>query len=813
LKEGRPVTPGAAGAVDPPELALLLDEAVQCHEAGRLPQAEALYRRVLAANPNHAHALHLLGLAAHQSGRTEAAAELIGRAIAINGAVADFHNNLGGVLQLLGRFDRAARAYRRAVALEPGLVEAHYNLGKSEYLRGDREAAIASYRRALALRPDEPELHNNLATALHERGDHAEAETHYRRSLELRPDSAEGHANLAMALYAQVRLDEAIEEYRRALALNPDFAQAHNNLGNALLAQGEHDAALDHYRRALALNPDAAEGYCNIGFALNEQGNAAEAIGWCEQALACNPGFAEAHNNLANALYACGREDEAIAGYRQAIALKPDLPEPHYSLANALNGQGLIAEAIASVERFVLLRPGFFEARAQLSYLRTQACNWHDYAADAVGLLNLVRQRIPAVNPFMLLSRAGATPADQLLCAQTHGARFAKMKPAFDHPPRPAGRRIRLGYLSQDLREHAIAHLIAELIERHDRAAFEVVAYSYGADDGSDIRRRHAAGFDRFVDICAVSDEDAARRIHEDGIDILLDVNGYSGRPRSRIPALRPAPVQVNYLGYAGTMGVGFIDYIVVDPVIVPADRQTFFTEQLVQLPYCYQPNDTTRPLAPAPSREAAGLPEHGFVFCSFNNSYKINPAVFDIWMRLLRAVPGSVLWLLSANSLVEGNLRREAAARGVAADRLVFAPRLPQAEHLGRHRLADLFLDTFPYTAHTTASDALWAGLPLLTMAGTTFPGRVAAGLLHATGLSELVTASAAEYEAKALQLARDPGRLAQLRYRLAEGRSSIPLFDMARYTHHLETAYRRMWETWQGGKPPAPIAITVDE
>lgn len=812
LKQGRPVAAGAMAPADPPELAMLLDEAMHHHQAGRLGEAEALYRRALAASPNHAHALHLLGTAAWQAGRNEEAAELIGRAIAINGAVPDFHNNLGGVWMLLGRFDRAVRCYQRAVALQPGLVEAQFNLGKSLYLCGNREAAAAAYREALSLRPNEADIRNNLATALHELGRPSEAEPHFRQVVEQRPQIAEFHCNLAMALYAQARIDEAIEEYRLALQLKPDFAEALNNLGNALLARGEHEAALDHYRRALALTPGAAQGYCNIGFALNELGDPAAAIGYCREALARDPDFAEAHNNLGNALHACGREEEAIAHYRRATELKPLLPEPHYSLANALNGRGHIAEAIVSLERFVRLRPNFVDGLAQFSYLRTQACDWRGYDEDEAGLLNLARQNIAGVNPFMLLSRPGATPADQLACARKYGELFAALAPAFEHPPRPPGGRIRLGYLSQDFREHATSYLIAELIERHDRAGFETIAYAYGPDDGSAIRRRIAAGFDRFVDLTESSDRDAAGRIHADAVDILIDVNGYAGRPRSRIPALRPAPVQVNYLAYAGTMGVPFIDYIVVDPVTVPADQQPFFAERLAQLPYCYQPSDTTRQIAPAPSRTAAGLPEQGFVFCSFNNSYKLNPAVFDIWMRLLRQLPDSVLWLLEANPLVPGNLRREAAARGVAPDRLVFAPRLAPAEHLGRHALASLFLDTFPYNAHTTASDALWAGLPLLTVAGATFPGRVAASLLQAIGLPELVAAAPAEYEALALQLARDPAQLAQLRQRLAEARSRTPLFDMARYTRDLEAAYRTMFERWQEGQPPAPILAGGD-
>jgi predicted O-linked N-acetylglucosamine transferase (SPINDLY family) len=379
----------------------------------------------------------------------------------------------------------------------------------------------------------------------------------------------------------------------------------------------------------------------------------------------------------------------------------------------------------------------------------------------------------------------------------------------FQHHAAPRAGRLRVGYLSSDFYDHATAYLMAELVERHDRDRFEVYGYSYGADPGGDMRARLVSAFERFTDIDALAHRDAAARIRADDIDILVDLKGHTHRARPKILAFRPAPVQVNYLGYPGTMGAPFIDYIIADDFIVPRDRQMLFAEKLAYLPDCYQPNDTQRDIAATPSRVECGLPAQGFVFCGFNNSFKITPAFFAIWMRLLQQVPGSVLWLLESNALVRRNLTAAAVTAGVDPARLVFAPILPHGQHLARHRVADLFLDTLPCNAHTTASDALWAGLPVLTCVGETFAGRVAGSIVRAAGLPELVTTSPRDYEALALKLAHEPARLNDIRSRLGAGRENLPLFDMAKRTRDLESIYARMAEIWRSGQPAAPITL----
>jgi predicted O-linked N-acetylglucosamine transferase (SPINDLY family) len=369
---------------------------------------------------------------------------------------------------------------------------------------------------------------------------------------------------------------------------------------------------------------------------------------------------------------------------------------------------------------------------------------------------------------------------------------------------------MRIAYLSADFRRHATAYLIAELIERHDRERFEIIGLSYGPDDRSDMRARLAGAFDRFVDVRTSSDEAIARLIERSRVDIAVDLMGHTQFARPAILAFRPAPIQAAYLGFPGTTGADFIDYVIADPIVAPFELQPCFTEKIVHLPECYQVNDSARKIATRiPTREEFGLPAEGFVFCCFNTSWKIAPAMFEVWLRLLRAVPGSVLWLLRDNADAERNLRREAAARGADPSRLVFADRLGPEQHLARHRLADLFLDTLPYNAHTTASDALWAGLPLLTCRGETFAARVAASLLESVGLPELVTTSLGDYETLALELATDDQLRRQLRQRLEGNRLTHPLFDTQRFRRHIEAAYQTMWELWQRRESPRSFSV----
>jgi predicted O-linked N-acetylglucosamine transferase (SPINDLY family) len=522
------------------------------------------------------------------------------------------------------------------------------------------------------------------------------------------------------------------------------------------------------------------------------------------------PDKPEAHRDLGEVLAHLDRLDEAAASYRRALDLDPAYAPAYRNLGNVLKTQGKLGEAIACFERAVALDPDDGDTLASWFRERQNICDWSGYSENDAKVRRAIGKQPSILAPFTLLALSSSAE-EQLACSRQTAAKIAARGTVLP-PAKPGlGQRIRLGYLSADFRSHAVGFLIAGLIERHDRRRFEVIGYSCGPDDGSAIRSRIAGAFDRFVDVRDMSQPLAAERIHADAVDILVDLTGYTAHGRTAILAHRPAPIQVNYLGYPGTMGADFFDYIIVDRFLVPMEQQPFYTERLVQVPNCYQPNELGQQVADRmPSRVECGLPEQGFVFCCFNTSYKLTPTFFDVWMRLLNAVPGSVLWLVAPNPFAKDNLQQEAVHRGVAAERLVFATPAARPEYLARLALADLFLDTLPYNAGATASDALWAGLPVLTCSGETYVGRMAGALLTAAELPHLITSSLEDYERLALQMATEPGLLTGLRQRLIWNRSAVPLFDIARFTRDLEAAYQQMWGTWKTGRPPAAFAVS---
>jgi predicted O-linked N-acetylglucosamine transferase (SPINDLY family) len=472
-------------------------------------------------------------------------------------------------------------------------------------------------------------------------------------------------------------------------------------------------------------------------------------------------------------------------------------------------------EAAQEYAKALRVAPDYPLARGSMFDSRVQCCDWREFERDAESIVNAVEAGKLCVTPFVFLAVSGSTRA-QLRCAQTYvEARYPAASAVVFKGDGYAHGRIRVAYLSGDLRQHAVSYLMAGTLEQHDRSRFETIAISFRPEDAGEIGKRVRNAFDRFVDVSAKSDLEVAQLMRELEIDIAIDLMGITGDNRTGIFAHRPAPVQVSYLGFPGTMGAPYIDYVLADNYVIPAEHRAGYAEQVVHLPDSFQANDATREIAEkTPTRGEAGLPERGFVFCCFNNSYKITPRLFDVWMRLLLSVDGSVLWLLGDRASVASNLRREAAARGVDPGRLVFAPRLSYAEHLARYRLAGLFLDTLPFNAGTTASDALWAGLPVLTCSGEAYAARMAGSLLHAVGLPELVTHTPDDYEALALKLATDAGLLAGIRAKLAENRTTHPLFDTERFTRHLESAYTTMWERHQRGEPPASFAVqAIDE
>jgi predicted O-linked N-acetylglucosamine transferase (SPINDLY family) len=732
--------------------------------------------------------------------RNLAPAAPVGPSALLNQAVA-FHRN--------GQLAQAEQLYRQVLQAQPRHFDGLHLLGVVRHQRGEYADAVRQIRAALKINPGSAAANNNLGAALKELGRHGEALESYDRAIAIQPDYAEAFNNRGLALVALKRFAEALGSCDRAVALRPDFAEAFNSRGLTLAELERLAEAIESYDRAIALRPDFAEAISNRAAALNGLQRFTEALACCEKAIALKPDFAEVFYNRGNALHALKRFTAAIGDYDRAIALRHDYADAFYNRGTALVELKQLEPALASYHRAFALAPELDYLRGDRLHVKMHLCDWSDLDADCADLDAALRKGKRASSPFPLLATR-ASAQTQLACARRFIAvRHPGAEPLWRGERYHHGR-IRLAYVSADFRDHPVSSLAAGLFETHDRSRFEVVGLSFGPDDPSETRSRLKAAFDRFIDVQDRSDRDAASLLRELEVDIAVDLMGLTADGRPGIFAARPGPVQVNYLGYAGTMGADYIDYLIADRFVVPPDQHANFAEKVVYLPDSFQANDATRRISEStPSRAEAGLPDHGFVFGCFNNAFKITPDVFDVWMRLLGATEGSVLWL-SAGGSARDNLRCEAAHRGIAADRLIFAPRTPLMEdHLARYRLADLFLDTLHFNAHTTASDALWAGLPVLSCAGATYAGRVAGSLLHAVGLPELVAHSLGDYEALALRLAREPALLASFRQRLARHRRTFPLFDTTRFTRHLEAAYTAMWERQQRGEPPQSFAV----
>ncbi|MFO1322777.1 MAG: tetratricopeptide repeat protein [Burkholderiales bacterium] len=711
-----------------------------------------------------------------------------------------------------GRLDEAERAYLAVVAVAPMHFPSLHMLGVISAQRGRFAEARQRLAQALQVMPQSAEAHSDLGSVLKLMGLPEEALQSFARALAVRPDFVEALGNRAAVETELGRFADALATCDRVLALNAQWPDGWNNRGVALQGLARHGEALASFERALELRPGAPVALHNRAAALLALGRPADALESCERALARAPDYADALVTRGVALHELARHEEAIASFDRALTLRPRFAKALQNRGVALSFLRRHDEAARDLAAALALDASLPFADGALLRSRLQCCAWADFDSLRDRVVRGVRGGAPVCDPSTFLAVADA-PGDALACAQIWARRLPAPSPLW-RGERYGHDRIRVAYLSADLREHATAYLLAEVLERHDRSRFDVTAVSWGPAETSAMRARLVAAVERFVDVEGRGDEDVAKWLRAQEIDIAVDLKGYTFQGRPGILAHRPGPVQVSYLGYPGTLGMPHADYVIGDATVIPEGAEADYRESVIRLPDSYQPNDRQRAIAEStPARSALGLPARGFVFCSFNNTYKIVPEQFAGWMRLLREVEGSVLWLLEGNPLVSGNLRREAQARGVAGSRLVFAPRLPPAEHLARHRQADLFLDTLPCNAHTTASDALWAGLPVVTCLGRTFAGRVAGSLLRAAGLPELVTASAADYEALALRLARRPDELAALREKLSAHRLTCALFDSGRYVRHLESAYETMWARAQRGEPPRSFAVPANE
>ncbi len=752
-----------------------LHQAIAHFRNGNLADAESLLKKVIQDNPQNFDAHHIIGVVyVHQKRRREAR-EAFGQAVEINPNNSFARFNLATVLSESGNDAEALPHYEMAVKLAPGDQDAWVNYGRSLSNLSRLNEALNCYEHAIRINPDNPQALCNRGILLAELGRNEEALSCFESALFIDPSHPAVWLNKGNALKNLKRYEEALADYDHALELDPDHADTWSNKGNVLGNLKRYDEALAHYDRAIQLEPRNADAWFNKGYMLSNLKRNEQALTNYDRAIHLEPDNAGTWSGKGNTLVNLNRYDEALVCYDRAIQLKPE--------QDFLYGDWLST--------------------------KMSICDWENFEAHRDDLTNRINQDQNAATPFTVLGVCDE-PAVQRKIAKKYAQNFATSNELGAISRRPAGGKIRLGYFSNEFHNHATAFLTAELFELHDRNKFEVIAFSFGAEKSDVMRKRLTSSFDKFIDVRNRSDSEIAQLAREMEIDIAVDLQGYQTEHRTGIFAHRAAPVQVNYLAYPGTMGAEFMDYLVADGTLIPPAYQQHYSEKIVYLPDAYQPNDRKRPISQRKfTREELGLPPTGVVFCCFNTLYKITPATFDGWMKIMREVEGSVLWLFEGNQAAVRNLQQEAENRGISADRLVFARHMDLPDHLARHRMADLFLDTLPYNAHTTASDALWAGLPVLTFPGESFASRVAASLLNALHLPELVANSQETFEQRAIELARDPEKLTALKTKLAENRLTAPLFDTPLYVRHLEAAYAAMHARYQADIPPENIFV----
>lgn len=818
------------------------------HQQGAFEEAIAAYLQALRARPHRVVACYNLGVALIDAGMGLSSLPLLKRALLQKPDSQVFRGALLYALARSGRFVDA----RTVIDDGERLGLAADTLQRwSDWLKGQAsESAVADGDALLRpspaqATPELPDVPLTLPSASQAQGrlrepfDHALRDyqagrfeallDRLRPLLEELPSWGEGHHLCGLALMALKRFDLAASSLERAAELIPGRGELWDHLGVVYARLGRTEGVMHAFEQSLVLSPLRAETWNNAADAALRRNDLPAAYQSAFQALRLNPALTSASYCLLQAAY---KLDEAAADSEElrgatsdglSVAVKAvkraalELsPEHVLTVSSFLSDLGQFEHAAELLERS-LERSGNEPPALLANLVRNQryVCDWKGLPEREARLSALARDaEASVVEPFVAMTVAAFGPADLLRIArqraQTYRPWLERALPRPNRNEASLDRRIRIGYLSDDLQDHATAYLTASVFEHHDRRRFEVFAYSTGLDDGGLMRRRLESAFEHFVDIRSLGHEEAAKRIRDDGIDILVDLKGYTKNARLEILAMRPSPIQMTWLGFPGGLGAPFVDYLIADPVVVPSEQAEHYDEAIAYLPDAYAPVDPQRRVSPMPARAQAGLPPTGFVFCCFNDPYKITPEVFDCWCELLKEVPDSVLWLYARTAAIRGNLAREAEARGVAAERLVLASKLPQAEHLARLALADLFLDTFPVNAHTTASDALWMGVPVLTRVGETFASRVAASLLTATGLPDLVTSTLEGYQARALEIATSPDLVAELRSRLVEARHQGAFFDVVRFTRNLEGLYQRAWERYVSGVEPARLELS---
>jgi protein O-GlcNAc transferase len=779
---------------------------------GRYDEALAHYDKSLSLKPDYAEAWSNKGVALIELKRYDEALAHYDKALSLKPDYAEAWSNKGATLNDLKRFDEALAHFDEALSLKSDYAEAWSNKGVTLNGLKRHDEALAHYDKSLSLKPDYAEAWSNKGVALIELQRYDEALAHYDKPLSLKPDYAEAWSNKGVVLIELKRFDEALAHYDKSLSLKPDYAEAWSNKGVVLIELQRFDEALAHYDKALSLKPDYAEAWSNKGVTLNGLKRFDEALAHYDKALSLKPDYAEAWSNKGVTLNGLKQHDEALAHFDKALSLKPDYAEAWSNKGATLNDLKRFDEALAHYDKALSLKPDIDWIYGDLIHAKMRICEWSSFP-DA---LEMISKKLTAnekvVNPFVLLSLNDDALMHKKSSEIYAYDRYRSISALVTIPKSANKDKIRIAYFSPDFRNHPVSFLTSELFEIHNRNRFEVFAFSlHQAAVRDEMNLRLRKGFDKFFDVGNMSDKEIAQFARECEIDIAIDLAGPTQYSRTGIFSYRAAPIQINWLGYPGTIGADFIDYIVADRTIIPETHYKFYVEKVVCLPDTYMVDDSKRVASSRRfTREECGLPKNAFVFCCFNNEYKFNSQVLDGWSRILLRAENSVLWIPENNQSFKTNVTTEFEKRGLDRSRLIFAKRLESmADHLARYDVADLFLDTHPYNAHTTAVDSLKSGVPVLTLMGQSFASRVAASLLSAIDLPELITSTQEEYEALAIELALNPKKLADIKFKLDANRLTTPLFNTPLFTKNIEAAYIKMMERYWADLQPEHIFI----
>ena len=802
-------------------------QALELFQRGQFKESEIIYREIISRGTNSYGAYaNLAQLCAMQS-KSDEVIDLLREAVRINPKYVAGYFNLGNTLQVKGNLKSAISSYKKAIQIDPSLYDAHFNLAISFKADGDLNQAINTYKNAIKLKPEIPDAYINLAIILKEKGDLNNAINYYEKAIKLKPNNPEAFNNLGIAFHAKNAINDAINSYRIAIKLKPDYAdpyynlglllksegdlneainlyekaiklkpeypEAYNNLGEAFQASEKTNSAISSYEKAIKLKPNYPEAHYNLGISFHKNGDCIAAMTSYLNAIKLKPNYAAAYNNLGNALIDNGECKAAIASYKEAIQLEPECIDGYHNLGVALEREGALIEAIEAHKKVIDIDNNYLSSIGNIARLQRYICDWIDFKNNEIWYMKKTISS-GSIHPRDIQYLIDNPKIDLEIAKTYYNKNFSKPEEKIK-PSRKE--KIRIGYFSADFREHPVAMLLTRVLEIHDRSEFEIYAYAFGPLEEDQYTNRIKRGVDTYRDIRKLTDQEIVDIARNDEIDIAIDLMGYTNYCRTPIFSIRVAPIQINYLGFSGTMGANCIDYIIADEILIPKSEEQLYTEKVLHMPesaICC--DDTLNINYNKKNRKDFKLPEDGFIFTCFNNSYKISPIEFDIWMNLLKRVEGSYLWLKISNDKAKTNLIKEAHSRNISSDRLIFAEFVPFNEHLERHSQGDLFLDTHNYNAGSTAVVTLMARMPLLTLRGNSYHSRMSASLLSSLGLEELISSNKIEYEEKAYMLATQPEKLKILKDKLNKAIISSKTFDSFCFTKSLEKKYKEVYE-----------------